>query len=154
MLFRSGEYGSSGSYGILGQNGSYGVYSSTSMYCTGTYQGSDQRLKENIVQIKNGLSIICSLNPVSFNWKLDTRISLNHGSAKPDFGLIAQEVELIIPLSVDNVPVPKPIEERAFCLEETLEEVKSINYIKIIPFLISAIQELKNELDEYKKTHP
>jgi len=53
---------------------------------------SDERLKENIKDIKLGLADILKLRAVSFDWK--------KGKKKGDFGFIAQEVQSIIPSMV------------------------------------------------------
>ena len=78
----------------------------------------------------------------------------SNGGQKHDFGLIAQEVYEIIPEVVNTLKFYQPLEGNQPTLEEILREVKGIDYTKIIPFLIAAIQELKKEFDDYKNTHP
>jgi len=85
---------------------------------------SDKRLKKNIKDINS--NVIDMLNPVSFNWK-DTD--------KKAFGLIAQDVQSIIPQIVN----------------ENDEGILSISYIQLIPFLIKEIQNLKKEIEVLKK---
>ena len=85
---------------------------------------SDQNYKENIQTIKDGLTIINKLNPVSFNWKDTGQLS---------FGLIAQQVEEILPTLVDET-----------------NNVKSIAYLQVIAFLISAVQQQQAMIDEIK----
>ena len=138
---------SSGALGVLGYSG-YGVYTGNNMYCGGSLtQRSDARLKENVNNISGALKIIQQMRPVSFNWKPET---IN--GSKHDFGLLAQDVEKIIPEIVQDVKIPDFTEEDN--LEKTLGTIKSVDYIKIVPFLIAALQELKEEFEEYKKTHP
>jgi hypothetical protein len=96
---------------------------------------SDRRLKENITNIDSGLSIIEKLNPVSFTWKEEKR-----SKDGVNFGLIAQEVEEVLPDIV-----------KEFILLNLDEQLyKTIRYEQIIPFLIKSIQELKTELDNLK----
>ena len=57
----------------------------------------------------------------------------------PDFGLIAQDVEKIIPQLVKN--------KNILGAEETY---KVVNYISIIPLLIESIKELNNKIEEIK----
>lgn len=82
---------------------------------------SDKRLKKDIKDIKEGMDIIDKLNPVEFKW-----IENNNKS----YGLIAQEVEEIIPEMVNG------------------KDIKKLNYNMLIPFLIKSIQELKSKIEE------
>jgi len=99
----------------------------------GSYnQVSDKNLKTNIKQIDNGINIINKLNPVSFNFNND----LN----KINYGLIAQEVEEII---------PEIVNENVYNINSD-KKIKSINYTELIPFLIKSIQELNLEIINLK----
>ena len=95
---------------------------------------SDARLKTNVNTINDALSIVGKLRGVSFDWK---------ESGKHSIGVIAQEVEKVIPevvLTSDNLDP---------ATGETTE-VKSVDYGKIVGVLINAINELKAEVDELK----
>lgn len=133
-------------YGILGYQG-YGLYANASINVNGTVYTSDARLKENIVPITNALNVIDALNPVSFDWK--------EGSSRGpmgDFGLIAQEVEAVIPECVFEANTPPRTAEMTadLTLEEELGTYKGVDYSRFIPFLIAATKELKTELDAAK----
>lgn len=100
------------------------------------YVASDRRLKENITPITSALDYINRLNPVTYNWNAKAK-ELN--SNKPnglDYGLIAQEVESVLPNIVHGIFDDK---------------YKSIDYIKLIPIMIGAIKELKQEINKLKK---
>lgn len=84
---------------------------------------SDQNLKENIRTFNGGLSAINSLRGVNFDWK-DT--------SKPSIGVIAQELEQILPELVTN------------------GDVKTVNYNGLIGVLIEAVKELSAEVEELK----
>jgi len=86
---------------------------------------SDITLKDDIVDIKSALDTIKQLQGKSFTWK--------DGGAK-GYGLIAQEVEKIIPDIVT-----------------TNDGIKGINYINIIAFLIEAVKDLSSQIDQLKK---
>jgi hypothetical protein len=86
---------------------------------------SDINLKENIKTIENSLNTIEQLRGVTFNWK---------ENQKPSLGVIAQEVQEILPELVNN------------------GTIKSVNYNGIIGVLIEAIKELKKEVEELKNT--
>ena len=66
------------------------------------------------------------LNPVTFNWKSDNSKS---------FGLIAQDVEKIIPEIVRNKE----------------NGIKSVSYIELIPLLITALREQKEYINDINK---
>ena len=93
---------------------------------------SDARLKTNVNTINDALSIVGKLRGVSFDWK---------ESGKHSIGVIAQEVEEVIPEVVLTQQVKDPTGEK---------EVKSVDYGKIVGVLINAINELKAEIDELK----
>lgn len=87
---------------------------------------SDIRLKENITSTKIGaLELIKKLNLVSFDWIKDKR--------HEEIGLVAQELQQIIPdVVVDG-------------------EFLSIEYMKLIPYLLKALQELSERMDSYER---
>lgn len=82
---------------------------------------SDERLKTGIRDIPYGLDEVRKLRPVAYKWR-DTR-----RGADPKLGLIAQEVEPIIPEAVKPGTTP--------------EEMWSITPTSLIPVLIRAVQE-------------
>jgi hypothetical protein len=137
-------------YGILGYGNAWTLYGNGSTYISGTYQGSDARLKEKIINIEHGLDVVDALRPVSFYWKKDAEQS----KAKPgkQFGMIAQEVEKVLPEAVRDVtaprtPAPDGKSEKAESLNERLGTTKALEYTSFIPFLVKATQELKSLFD-------
>lgn len=82
---------------------------------------SDVNYKTNIFTINSALEIVEQLNGVSFNW-IDTGLKSN--------GIIAQELETIIPEAVSTDSTGK----------------KTVEYAQIIPFLIQAIKELNAKI--------
>ena len=91
---------------------------------------SDKNLKENIETIKNGLSLINQLNATTYSHKADKAEEFGL-STKPQFGLIAQEVEEVIPALV----IQKALEGK----DGTI--YKGLDYEKLIPILVAALQE-------------
>ena len=100
---------------------------------------SDQRLKENVRDLDDGLSAIMALKPRKFDWKAGKGKDI-----KDDRGFIAQEFERVFPEMIDNWKDPAP---------EGEEPYKSVR-ADLIPVLVKALQELKAEFDAYKATHP
>ena len=96
------------------------------------YIRSDKRLKSSITPIEDNLSKVLQLNPV----KYDKKKTLESEETEEELGLIAQEVEKIIPLAV------------ATSDDET--KLKALKPYALIATLIGAVKELKAELDELK----
>ena len=86
---------------------------------------SDINLKTNIEQINT--TCFKDLNPVSFTFKDDEK-------NKKHFGFIAQELENVYPELVTN-------SELGF---------KTVNYIEMIPILLSQMKSMQMEMDKLK----
>jgi hypothetical protein len=93
---------------------------------------SDIRLKNNVQPITNGLNKINELRPVTFNWKDDIFNVDKQGTS--DSGFIAQEVETVIPHAVSEYPE----------LNSGIV-YKNMKHERIIPYLVSSIQELTKQ---------
>ena len=87
---------------------------------------SDMTLKQDFIPINNSLDIISRLTGFGFTWK---------DSKQKAYGLSAQEVEKVIPEIVKDRP----------------DGTKGINYMNLTAFLIEAIKDLKQEIQELKK---
>ena len=88
-------------------------------------QNSDASLKENVKEIDNALSKVKQLQGVEFN---------KIGNNKKEIGVIAQDVEKVLPELV---------------LEE--DGVKSVAYGNITAVLIEAIKEQQEQIEQLKK---
>ena len=125
----------SNNIGFLTQTSAWGAYCDDSGNWTAVGNVtaySDARLKTDIHTINDALSICGKLRGVSYKWIKD---------GKPSIGVIAQEIEEVLPEVVLTQQV----------LDSTGEkEVKSVDYGKIVGVLINAINELKAEVDELK----
>ena len=109
----------------------YGVFSNP----------SDIILKDNIVDISNELSDnIMKLKPTQFTFKTDL-------TKKIHYGFIAQEFETQFPELVVN----KPDNNNNHYHIHNKRDIKAINYLEVIPLLVSQIQKMQNEIDELKK---
>ena len=118
--------------------GTGGFHSDNDITAFSTTVGSDIRLKENIERLENNLDIILKLKPSSFTWKIHEK--------KQDIGLIAQEVEEVIPVLVKEKDT---IGETAEFLNG--DKFKTVDYAKITTILIGAIQEQQEQIDKLKK---
>jgi hypothetical protein len=87
---------------------------------------SDQRLKENIVDLDVGLNAVMALKPRKFDWKEG-----KGANTKNARGFIAQEFETVFPDLIDEWADPAPKGELPY---------KSVR-VDLIPVLVKAIQE-------------
>jgi len=118
---------------ITPASSSYNVYLSndltinTNLIVNGTITNpSDIILKTNIKPLKTNESLlILKLNPCIYNFKQN--INDLH------YGFIAQEVENIYPNLV-----------------KTINNIKTLNYLELIPIIISNIQNIYNEINNLK----
>ena len=93
------------------------------IYATAYYYDSDKTLKKDIKLIENPIEKIKELNGVEFTWKEND---------KEDIGLIAQEVEEVLPVLVST----------------NEEGLKSVKYGNIVSVLIEAVKEQQNQIEE------
>ena len=117
---------------------------------------SDIRRKTDISSMNSDESLekLMQLNPVRYNWKVNPEKHLQ-------MGLIAQEVEKILPSIVDEsvdmdtcYDIDTP-EADPLCEEKSPKDLevktKSLSYNELIPLLISGLQEQQKQIDELKK---
>jgi len=96
------------------------------------YNPSDIRLKTNIKSIDETLSNkLFDLKPTEFTYKNDEK-------NKTHYGFIAQDMEKVFPDLVSEKP------------DEHTDDLLSVNYLELIPLLVSSIKEMKNEINELK----
>jgi len=106
--------------------GSITVTSSGTTYNT----TSDRRLKDNIEPIADGTEKLMAMNPVTHTWIADPEADAVHG-------FIAQEMQEIVPEAVSGDPDG--------------EEMMSMDYGRITPVLVAALQDAVKEITALKK---
>ncbi len=148
-----GVYGDSAQTGVYGQGGTIGIHGKAGAGGTaGYFQGpvqitgrlfvednvcannipcsSDSRLKQNVTGLKYGLDQLLRLRPVSWRWKSEPE-------GKPQMGLVAQEVEKVMPeLVLKDADATKPL---------------GLNYMALLPVAVKAIQEQQAQIREQQK---
>lgn len=150
-----------GSFSAIGNtsNSNYGIYADASgatvnnyagyfngdVYISGSYGPSDQNLKDNIDSISNALSIIKQLKPRSFAFKHNDYPSM-HLPSGTQYGLIAQDVETILPALVTNNTHPAQLDAAGNTVVPSVN-FKGLEYQQLIPFLIKAMQEQQAKID-------
>ena len=103
------------------------------------FYSSDIALKENIVNIPNPLEALKKLNGVLFDWKksyIDQRGGEDgYFVRKKDVGVIAQEVEKVLPEAV----------------AQRSDGVKAVKYDRLTCLLIEAVKVLSNKVEKLTK---
>jgi hypothetical protein len=150
--------GSSGAdYGIYGQQGNgnndFAAYFNGSVAYTGTLSStSDIKLKSNIQPYQNGLNALMQLSPSTYEYKHDGLYRYMKLPEGKQIGLIAQNIETVLPELIQNAEfVSLEKQEGESQPEQVKIEYKSVNYIGLIPVLISAIQEQQQQIELLKK---
>ena len=92
-------------------------------------QSSDATLKENISTLDNPLEKLVSIRGTEYDWKEGNKNYQGH-----DIGVIAQDVEKVLPEAVSTKP----------------DGTKGVHYNKLIPLLIEAVKDLSQQVDDIK----
>lgn len=90
---------------------------------------SDARLKDNLVPFRHSLAKLSNVEAYEFDWKAEAE------KEGHDVGLIAQELQGVYPEAVS----------------EGQDGYLRIDYAKVIPLLVSAINELSCQVDQLKR---
>ncbi len=96
------------------------------------YSTSDIRLKDNIKTIDKALDKVNKIQGIEFDWIEKEEV---HGNSGHDIGVIAQEIEKILPDVVTT-------RDNGY---------KAVKYEKIVPLLIEAIKDLSKQVDGLKR---
>ncbi len=96
------------------------------------FSTSDIRLKDNIKIIDKALDKVNSIQGIEFDWIEKEEV---HGNSGHDVGVIAQEIEKILPDVVTT-------RDNGY---------KAVKYEKIVPLLIEAIKDLSKQVDGLKR---
>lgn len=111
------------------------VYIQKDLFVVGSINSpSDISLKENISDLKNDFyDNILKITPKKYNF-------INNENKKEHYGIIAQELEEIFPKLVTNTIIEDS--------ENNVNEIKSVNYLELIPIMIAKMKDMQNKIDE------
>jgi hypothetical protein len=93
---------------------------------------SDLRLKQNVCRIERPLDLLDKISGYTFDWNAKAIEVMDPRHPKGDIGLIAQEIESVVPTAVYPCAFDK--------------DYKTVKYEKLVPLLIECIKELRSEL--------
>jgi hypothetical protein len=113
-----------GGVGIAGN-----CFVGSTLTTTTLVETSSINFKENVTPIIGALDLILQLNGVTYDRK--------DGSTKNEAGLIAEDVEKILPNLVTR---------------DEHGDINGIQYTKLTAYLIEAVKSLKDEIDQLKKS--
>jgi hypothetical protein len=108
---------------------------------------SDERLKEDIVEITDALEKVMALRGVTYK---PNSIAESLGYKKQnEVGVIAQDVEKVLPEAVKPAPFDIMLFENTE-ISKSGQNYKTVQYEKLVPLLIEAIKELNKEVQQLK----
>jgi len=96
------------------------------------FSSSDIRFKENITPIENALEKISKISGNTYDWKEENKIE--HGYEGNDVGVIAQEIEAVLPQLVQT-------RESGY---------KAVKYDKLVALLIEGIKEQQLQIEQLR----
>ena len=155
MILLPNQNNCNGPTDALSTDGIGGVFCNTSL--------SDQRLKKNIISLdaSSSLAKLMLLNPVAYNWNKSyyTTPTGEHdgvSSTTQQLGLLAQQVQTLFPSLVQGttststeVVLKKDVGGKVIgTTTEQVQNYLSVDYVHMIPVLISAIQEQQAEIKQ------
>lgn len=162
---------SDSSYGIYASTGnpsSYAGYFSGNVYSSGFFQSSDEKLKQNITDFSSAMDILKQLHPKQYQYKQDGDYKLMNLPNGQHYGLIAQDVEKILPDLVKNskfnveyaMPHKPFIDSKSagnkFSNQtaQTAEIInfKALNYTELIPIIIKGMQEQQTTIEKQQQS--
>jgi hypothetical protein len=158
-----GVYGSANTECSNCPNAAYGVYGTATLVnpaCQQAWAGyfngrgfllngpwtySDENLKTNVNGLSSSLEKINALKMYSYNFNVDINNGLNLPT-EVQYGPLAQELMEIFPEMVTPATQPPTIDENGNIINEG-GTFLAVNTTQLIPHLVTAIQELKAQLD-------
>ncbi|MCU7548174.1 tail fiber domain-containing protein [Chitinophagaceae bacterium LB-8] len=159
------------SYGIYASTGtasSYAGYFAGNIYVTGTYGGSDRKLKQNITDMGSAIDVINKLQPKAYEYRQDGNFKLMNLPKGKHYGLIAQDLEQVLPDLVKETEfrtakAAAPVvgqsnagSSEPAVVNETNGEIinfKAVNYTELIPILVKAVQEQQQMIEKLQQNN-
>lgn len=138
---------------IVGNVAIQGLVSVTgNIQATGTITGSysDERLKDVSGNIKNALAKVMLLNGVEFKPN-DTAKYYGFNSDESEVGVIAQQVQAVLPEVVKPAPFDSEMNDDGIMVSKSGENYITVQYERMVPLLIEAIKEQQLQIEKLNK---
>ena len=120
-----------------------------------TQNASDRRLKTNLRVIDNAVDKVKSLTGYNFDWLDDiNEKGFYPDHAKNDTGLIAQDVEKVVPQAVYPAPfdsLSNTEEGEPDLVSKSGENYLTVQYDKLVPLLVESIKELSENINNLEQ---
>jgi len=111
---------------------------------------SDERLKTDITEISGALDKVMQLRGVTFRAN-ELAESFGYSTEKEQVGVIAQDVEKVLPQIVSPAPFDIMQLQEGVEISRSGENYKTVHYEKLVPLLIQAIKEQQIMIEELQK---
>ncbi|HYG50062.1 MAG TPA: tail fiber domain-containing protein, partial [Flavobacteriales bacterium] len=131
----------------------YAGYFLGDVFISGIYGPSDQNMKDNIDSISNADSILALLKPKYFDYKQTGQWQYLNLSQQRQTGLLAQDVEAILPSFVKENTCPDQYDTSGTVVVQPSFSFKTIDYDKFIPLLIAGYQSQDAKIDSLEKAN-
>ena len=112
--------------------------------CTAMAWTSDSSLKTNVEDVSNASELLDQVRPRTYEFLSAEHPTLNLPEG-PQLGVIAQELEAVLPQLVTEVNIGAARDEEGQLIEES-SPVKAVNYIGLIPLLVAGFQEQQERI--------
>lgn len=156
------------SYGVKaianGAEYNYGLFAESNNACRTGYAGyfngdvvrtgwdnftSDMKLKTEIKPLANTMETLMKLKPTTYKFRTNEFKTL-HLPQGEQMGLIAQDLEKVIPELVTTIPPSYETDEKGNKVEHT-PEFKAVRYVSLIPLLIGGVQEQQQVINKQQQ---
>jgi hypothetical protein len=113
------------------RNGVYAFSVLGSLWVNGTTYASDERFKQNISPISSPIQKLLQLKGVEYEMRIK-EFPQYHFTAGRQMGLLAQNVETVVPEAVNEK-----------------DGYKGVDYARLVPLLIESIKEQQKQIEEF-----
>ena len=110
-----------------------------------TKQKTDAELKTEATPLKNSLSYITQLQPLTFKYNKDETNKLNLPEGQ-QYGFLAEDVQKVLPGLVKSQNKMVPAGKNAF----KTTSIKNVDLESLIPILVGSIQEQQEEIQKLR----
>ena len=107
-----------------------------------TQGASDARLKANVTTLPHALESVTRLRGVSFSWREDTPQPFRGN----DVGLIAQDVQSVLPTAVSLAPFDRSLTDPSCSASSASYLTIDSTGNQLVGLLVEAVKELRNEI--------